>query len=332
MLIMQTAAGYMMSAALHTVTRLGVADQLASGPLAVAELAKRTHANPDALYRVLRPLIAAGIFAETSPKTITLTPASDFLRADHPNSIRDMILWVDSRFHYEVWADLEHSVRTGTPAVEHIYGKPCFAVFGDKPEVSETFNAGMTSLSSKIAPAVLEAYDFSRIGTLMDVAGGHGFVLCEILRAYPHMKGILFDVESVIEGAKCRVCDLKMDHRCETLTGDFFESIPMGADAYYLQHIIHDWPDDKALVILNNCRRALAGRKDGKLLVVDSVLTERPSPQFGNLLDLEMLLMPGGRERTEKEFRELFARAGFETTRVISMKASDSIIEAVLKG
>lgn len=329
---MQLAGGYMLSAVLHTVARLAVADHLSAGPQPVAELARRTNASADALYRLLRPLIAIGVFAEPSPKTIALTPASDMLRADHPQTLRDMVLWIDSRFHFEVWADLEHSVRTGTPAVEHLYGKPCFEIFDSKPEVAQTFNAGMTALSGKLASAILEVYDFSTIPTLMDVAGGHGQVLCEILRANPKMRGILFDVASVIDGAKCRVCDLRLDHRCETVVGDFFQQIPAGADAYYLQHIIHDWPDDKALTILGNCRRALQGKNGGKLLVVDSVLTEKPSPQFGNLLDLEMLLMPGGRERTEREFRELFARAGFEITRVIPMKASDSIIEAMLKG
>ncbi len=330
-LIMQIAGGYMMSAALHVITRLGVADHLTNGPLAVTELAARTQSHPDALYRVLRPLIATGIFSENSPRTIALSAPSELLRSDHPNSVRDMILWVDSPFHFEVWADLEQSVRTGTPAVERLYGKACFEVFESKPEVAQTFNAGMTALSAKLAAAILEAFDFAGIDTLMDVAGGHGQVLCEILRAHPNMKGILLDVASVIEGAKCRVCDLNLDKRCQTVVGDFFREIPAGADAYFLQHIIHDWPDEKALVILGNCRRALQGRRSGKLLVVDSVLTERPSPQFANLLDLEMLLMPGGRERTEKDFRALFARAGFEITRILPMKASDSIIEAVLK-
>ena len=325
---MQMASGYMMTAALHTITRLGVADHLASGPLGIDELAARTQSNADALYRVLRPLIATGVFAEPSPNTVALTPASELLRS---GAVRDLVLWISSRFHFHVWSDLEHSVRTGESAVEHLYHKPCFDVFLDQPELAALFNAGMTAISSRIAPALLEAYDFSGVGTLMDVAGGHGFVLCEVLRAYPNLKGILFDIESVIEGAKCRVCDLKMDHRCETVAGDFFQQIPAGADAYYLQHIIHDWPDDKALVILRNCARALQGRKDGRLLVVDAVLPEKPVMSFGTLLDLEMLLMPGGRERTEREFRELFSKAGFEITRIIAMKGGNDIIEARLK-
>lgn len=329
---MQAASGYMMSAVLHTVTKLGIADHLATGPLPIPELAKRCGADADALYRVLRPLIAVGMFAEPAPRSIALTSESELLRADHPNSVRDVILWIASRFHFHVWADLDYSARTGNTAVEHVYGKPCFEVFAENQEVSSTFNAGMTAFSASIAPTLLKAYDFSGIGTLMDVAGGHGFVLCEILRAYPRMKGILFDIESVIEGAKCRVCDLKMDHRCETVAGDFFQAIPAGADAYYFQHIIHDWPDDKAMVILRNVARALQGRSEGKLLVVDSVLPERIHPCFTNLLDLEMLLMPGGRERTEKELRDLFGQAGFEIVRIIPLKPGENcLIEAKLK-
>jgi hypothetical protein len=330
--IMQMASGYMMSAALHTVVKLGVADHLADGPLAIGELAARTGSNADALYRMLRPLIAIGVFAETAPKTIALADVSQLLRADHPRSMRDTLLWVTSPFHFTVWAEMESAVRTGEPAIELLYHKPCFEVFQEKPEVSATFNAAMTAMSARIAPALIEAYDFGSIGTLMDVAGGHGFVLCEVLRAYPKLQGILFDMESVIAGAKCRVCDLKMDQRCQTIAGDFFQEIPAGADAYYLQHIIHDWPDEKALSILNNCRRALQGRKDGRLLIVESILSEKPAPHFGNLLDLEMLLMPGGRERTESEYRQLLSRAGFEISRIVPMmKAPESVMEARLK-
>jgi hypothetical protein len=186
-------------------------------------------------------------------------------------------------------------------------------------------------MSRQLAPAVLEVYDFSGVDTLMDVAGGHGFILCEILSRYPSLKGILFDVPSVVDDPKCAQCLLNVNHRCRTIAGNFFEHIPGGADAYYMQHIIHDWDDEPALKILGNCRQALQGRKNGKLLVVDSVIPQTPEPHFGKLLDLEMLLMPGGRERTEPEFRTLFAKAGFEITRIVPTSRPDSIIEARLR-
>jgi hypothetical protein len=162
----------------------------------------------------------------------------------------------------------------------------------------------------------------------MDVAGGHGAILCEVLSRYPKMKGVLFDLPNVIQDATCHICNIKMDDRCQTIAGDFFEHIPAGADAYYMQHIIHDWADEPAVKILGNCRRALEDRAGGRLLIVDSVVPENSEPHLSKWLDLEMLLMPGGRERTEPEWRELLNKAGFEITRILPMKAAESIIEA----
>jgi hypothetical protein len=329
--LLQMGSGFMFTASLYPVAKLKIADLLADGPLPVTDLAQKTGSNADALYRVLRLLASAGVFAESAGKVFALTPMSDFLRADTPGSLRDMLLWMGNRFHFKVWSEMSYSIKTGKPAVEHVYGKPCFdAIFGD-PEIAYDFNTAMTCFSRQIAPALLEAYDFSGIGTLMDVAGGHGAILCEVLSRYPGMKGILFDMPNVIEEANCHICSLKMDHRCETVTGDFFEQIPSGADAYYMQHIIHDWADEPALKILANCRRALEGQKDGRLIIVDTVVPETSEPHFSKILDLEMLLMPGGRERTEREWRELFAKAGFEIARIVPMPAAESVIEARLR-
>ena len=329
--LMNMAGGFMFTAAIYAAAKFNIAELLAKGPRPVEELAAEAKCNADALYRVLRMLVTVGIFAEVAPRKMALTPAAEPLRGDVPGSKKDTILWIGNRFHFHVWAELPYSVETGKPAVEHVYGKPAFDCFTAMPDVAHDFNRAMTNLSAQIAPALLEAYDFTGIATLMDVAGGHGFVLCEILKQYPRMQGILFDVESVVEGAKCRLCDLQLEHRCTPAAGNFFESIPAGADAYYLQHIIHDWDDEKSLQILNNCRQALAGRKNGKLLVVDSVIQENSEPHFGKLIDLEMLLMPGGRERTEAEFRALFARAGFAITKIVPTKGAESVIEARLK-
>ena len=328
--LMQLACGYMFTAAIYTAAKLDVAGHLARGARTATELAAATGCQEDALYRVLRALVSVGVFAEISPRIFALTPMAEPLRSDLPGNVRDLVLWVGDRFHFHTWAEMPWSVQSGRPAVEHLYGKPCFECFDSMPDVARGFNAGMTCLSSRIVPALLEAYDFSGIGTLMDVAGGHGFVLCEVLRRYPQMKGILLDMASVIEGATCRICDLKMDHRCTPVAGDFFRHIPPGADAYYLQHILHDWDDARALHILDNCRQALAGRPHARLLVVDCVLTPGSEPHFGKLLDLEMLLLPGGRERTEPEFRALFERAGLRLTRIVPMKAAESVIEARL--
>ena len=330
--LMQMANGFIFTAALYPIAKLKIADLLVHGPMPVTELAQKTKSNVDALYRVLRLLASVGIFAELSGKVFALTPMSDCLRADAPGSMRDMVIFMGNPFHAKVWSDLSYSIETGKSAVEHVYGKPCFdAIFGD-PEIAYDFNMAMTCFSRQIAPVLLDAYDFSGIGTLMDVAGGHGAILCEVLSRYPAMKGILFDMPNVIEEATCHICSLNMDHRCETVTGDFFEQIPAGADAYYMQHIIHDWADEPALKILVNCRRALEGRKDGRLIIVDSVVPETSEPHFSKILDLEMLLMPGGRERTEREWRELFTKAGFEITQIVPMQAAESVIEARVRG
>jgi hypothetical protein len=326
--LMQMTSGFVLTAALYPIAKLKIADLLADGPLPVTELAQKTGSNADVLYRVLRLLASAGVFAESAGKVFALTPVSECLRADQPGSMRDLVLWMGNRFHFKVWSEMSYSIQTGQPAVEYVYGKSAFeAIFGD-PEIAYDFNTAMTCFSRQIAPALLEAYDFSGIGTLMDVAGGHGAILCEVLSQYPEMKGILFDMENVIEEATCHICSLNMDHRCQTITGNFFDEIPAGADAYYMQHIIHDWADELALKILENCHRALEGRKDGRLIIVDSVVPETSEPHFSKILDLEMLLMPGGRERTEGEWRELFDKAGFEITRIIPMQAAESVIEA----
>ena len=326
--MMQLAGGFGLTAALQAIVRLNIADLLAEGPLPVSELARRTESNEDILYRVMRLLASVGVFEELHGKLFGLTPMSGLLRTGVSGSLRDAVAWVGSRFHFQVWSELGHSVKTGQPAVEKVFGVNAFdAIYGD-PEVAYDFNMAMTCFSRQIAPAVLEAYDFSGVDTLMDVAGGHGAILCEILSQYPKMNGILFDVPEVIEEATCHVCSLKMEHRCEIVAGNFFDRIPAGADAYYMQHILHDWNDEKSLHILANCRRALEGKPNGKLLIVDSVVPENSQPHPSKWLDLEMLLMPGGRERTEGEWRELFGNAGFEITRILPMKVADSVIEA----
>ncbi len=329
--LMQIANGYLPSACLHVAVKLNIADLVAHGPRSVQALADETGTNADALYRVLRLLVSLGIFSEPQPRTIALSPAAELLRHDAAGSIRDMVVWVSNPFVMRVTSDLLHSVETGKPAIEHLYGKPAFECFASMPEVGCAFNEGMTAISAELAPAVLDAYDFSGVDTLMDVAGGHGFFLCEALQRYPQMKGILLEQPAVIEGAKCMLCELRLESRCQPVGGNFFEHIPAGADAYFMQHIIHDWSDEPALKILGNVRQALAGRPGGRLLLVDTVLPEDARPHPSKLLDLLMLMFPGGRERTEPEWRDLLARAGFTLTRIVPTKAPDSVIEAVTR-
>lgn len=326
--LIQAATGFMYTAAVYQAAKLGIADLLAEGPRPVSRLAEESGTNEDALYRVLRALATAGIFKETTPRTFDLTPAAAALQSGVPGSLRDLAVWLGNRFHFHVFAEMEHSLRTGRPAVEYVYGKPCFESLAEMPEVAREFNDAMTGISARVAPAVADAYDFSCIDTMVDVAGGHGRTLCEILERYPAMKGVVFDLEAVVEGAKEAIRRRGLERRCKTAAGNFFESVPPGADCYYMQHIIHDWDDEAALKILENCRRALEGKPGGRLVIVDAVLPENGTPHMAKLIDLEMLLMPGGRERTAREWRELLAQAGFRIAQIVETAAPESVIEA----
>lgn len=324
--VFQIAGGYILSSVLYVVAEAGVADHLAEGPRTSADLARATGTNEDALYRMLRLLSGVGVFEETSSRTFALTPSADLLRKKHPRSIRDLIVFIADPFHLNVYANLMESLRTGRPAGEKTVGMPVFEYFGRNPEYSEIFNRAMTNLSASVIPAAIEAYDFGGIGVLVDVAGGHGEVLMSILRAYPAMRGVLMDLEHVIEGAKPRIAQAGLADRVQLVGGDFFKSVPAG-DAYIMKHIIHDWDDDHAAQILRNIHTAM-GERSGKVILLEGVIRPGNVPDFGKIMDIEMLALPGGRERTAEEFGALFKRAGFELTSIVPTKSPVCVIEA----
>lgn len=319
----------MIAAALYPVTKLGIAELVADGPKPVSELAAETGAHEDALYRVLRALANVGIFQEVSPRTFGLSPAASLLRSDVAGSMRDLVLWMTNEFHFKTWGDMLHSVMTGRPSVEKVYGKTCFDVFPTLPETNVEFNNAMTNISAMTIPTILEAYDFSGIGTLVDLGGGHGLLISQILKHYPEMKGLLFDLPHVLEGAKPRIHRLGLESRLDTCPCNFFESIPAGGDAYIMQHILHDWTDEQCEVILKNLHKAISGKKNVKIIILDSLVNTDGAFDFTKWKDLEMLILPGGRERTEAEFRNLLQRSGFKLTRTIPLPSMVSILEAV---
>jgi len=326
--VLQIAMGYMASSALYVAIALNVPDELAGGPKDVSALARACGANEDALYRVLRLLASMGMFAEQGPRKFALTPASDLLRKDVPGSLRGMAVFLPDPFHLRVYAELMHSVMTGQPAADKALGVPVFEYLAQHPDYSRVFNDAMTALSAPVIGAAIEAYDFSTIGTLVDVAGGHGEVLMSILKACPNVRGILADVDHVIEGAKPRIAAAGLSSRCEAVAIDFFKSVPAGGDAYVMKHIIHDWDDERASLILRNIGTAM-GSKRGKVILLEMVLRGAGELDLGKLLDIEMLAMPGGRERSAEEFKALFARSGFEMTKVVPTKSPLSVVEAV---
>jgi hypothetical protein len=325
--ITQLAFGALMSQALYVAAKLGVADLLAEKPQPVSALSKTTNTNERALYRVLRSLASIKIFEETEPKVFSLTPLAELLRSDAPGSMRDGVIFTGEEWHWRVWGNMLHSVQTGKPAWGRVHGAEVFDYFAANPEQSEIFNRAMTVASTSVAPLVAEAYDFSGINRLADIAGGHGYLLAQILKANPNVKGILFDVPPVIAGASALLEEEGVDGRVEKVSGDFFVAVPKGADAYIMKSIIHDWDDERAGRILQNINAAMS--PEGKVLIVDSVIPENNEPHFSKLLDLEMLVSPGGVERTATEYRELLAAAGLRLTNIIQTKSPYSIIEAV---
>jgi hypothetical protein len=282
--------------------------------------------NPRALYRLMRLTAAFGILAEMPGGVFAQTPMSELLSRISPHSLRAWCLFSGHEVESRCWENLDYSIKTGKPAVEHLYGKPAFELFESTPALGALFNEAMTSLSSMDSPAVVDAYSFDGIGSICDVAGGHGLLLATILEKRGAMKGALYEMESVLAGAANGPLKPFAD-RCSFVSGNMFESVPAGFDAYILKHIIHDWPDDDCLKILKACRAGV--RPGGKLLIVENVIDDSPRSVVGKILDLEMLLFPGGLERTEAQFRDLLGRATWALTRIIPTAAPQSVIEAI---
>jgi hypothetical protein len=322
----QMAFGALLTQALYVAAKLGVADLLAGGERPVAELARATGTHERSLYRVLRSLAGAGVFRETGAKTFALTPLAEPLRSDAPASVRNGVIFMGEQWHFNVWGNMMHSVRTGRPAWGHTHGAEVFDYFAANPEQAEIFNGAMTDMSVGTAPAVVEAYDFSGFDTLADIAGGHGYLLSQILKASPGLSGILFDVAPVIEGAGALLEREGVDERVERVAGDFFASVPR-ADAYVMKHIIHDWDDERAAAILKNINAAMG--PEGRVLIVETVVPEGNEPHYSKVLDLEMLTSPGGIERTAEEYAALLAAAGLKLSRIVPTRSPFSIVEAV---
>ncbi len=322
----QMITGYWTSQAIYAVAKFGIADLLNDGPRSVDDLAEASSTNADALYRLLRALASIGIFSESSPKEFSLTPLAEPLRSDVEGSKRALALMSGDE-QFQAWAEIVYSIQTGNTAFDKVFGKPIFDYLSEKPDKARIFDAAMTGIHGRETGDVLDAYDFSGVEVLADIGGGNGSNISSILKQYPAMNGVLFDLPHVVERAKERVDAVGVSDRCQLISGNFFESVPEGADAYLMRHIIHDWDDEKSLTILRNCHSAMP--TDGKLLVVESVIPPGNEQFAGKFLDLVMLLIPGGKERTESEYRALLNEAGFELSRIVPTNTELSIVEGV---
>jgi hypothetical protein len=322
------AIGYWVARLVHVAAQLRLADLLKGGPRTPEDLAKAAGVQPLALFRVLRALASIGVFAETTGRRFKLTPLGATLQTGVPASMHGWALMINENWGWDAWKELLYGVKTGEVPFLKAHGVPIFDYLETHPADLEVFGESMTNLSRTQNPAVAAAYKFSGLRTLVDVAGGHGSLLATILKSHPKLKGVLFDLRSVIARAATdqHVTAKGIAERCRLESGNFFESVPKGGDAYIMKFILHDWNDEACVKILANCRAAM--NEKGKVLVVDHVIAPGNDPGWGKLLDIQMLII-GGRERTKKEFAELFAAAGLKLARVMATKCSLSIVEGI---
>jgi hypothetical protein len=321
--------GYWISQAVYAAARLGIADLVANGPKAAADLAKATGTRPEPLARLLRALASLGVFRETKDGVFARTALSDTLRTGVPQSMKSLALMTCRGYNWLPWANLTEGITNGGVPFDELHGMKFFEYLEGHADDLKVFGEAMTSVSGVENPAVAKAYDFSRFRTLVDVGGSHGHMLAEILREHRKLRGILFDQPSVIARAReaGHVTAKEVASRLAFSSGSFFEDVPAGADGYVMKYILHDWTDDLCVEILSNCRAAMA--PGGRVLVVDSVIAPGNNPSWGKLLDLNMLVVTGGKERTAKEFAELFARAGLALKKIHPTECDLSIVEAV---
>jgi 2-polyprenyl-3-methyl-5-hydroxy-6-metoxy-1,4-benzoquinol methylase len=315
--------GFIVSQALRVVADLKIPDQLAEGERTVDDLATQTESNAEALYRILRVLCAEGVFLETSARCFALTEVGAALRSDHRSSPRDLIRMVN-REPYLAFSRLGHSVSTGLPAFDEVFGKARFDWLASHPDDAVLFQQAMVGLSQGGNDAVAEAYDFGRFSRVVDVGGGHGQLLSAILARHPKTSGVLFDLPATVQAAR-DVASASLP-RTEFVAGSFFDSVPTGADVYILKKVIHDWDDEHSITILRNCREAVAA--NGRVLIAETIIPEGSEPDPIKLIDANMLVVTGGRERTEAEYASLFAAAGLEMQRVVPASRSISVLES----
>ena len=320
--------GYWVSRLVYIAAKLKLADLLKGGPRTVDDLATAAGVPAPALYRVLRALASVGVFAETKDRRFKLTPLAATLQTGVPASMNAFAQFIVENYWFDAWNQLLYGVKTGELPFLKAHRVPFFEYLEQRPDDLQVFGEAMTSLSATENPAVAAAYEFSRFRTLVDVAGGHGSLLATILKGNPKLKGVLFDLPSVIAraGQDRHVTAKGIAERCTLEPGDFFESVKKGGDAYIMKYILHDWDDERSVRILGNCRAAM--NEKGKILVVDNVIQPGNGPSWGKLLDINMLVI-GGRERTKQEFAALFKRAGLKLTRVVATRCPLSIVEGV---
>jgi hypothetical protein len=324
--LFQMTTGYWVSQAIYVAAKLGIADLLKDGPQSCVALSTATGAEATSLFRLMRALASVGVFSQLGGDRFALSRLAESLQTEVHGSLRAMVITL-GEIHYQACGNLLHSVQTGSPAFNHVFGASLFDYLRQNVDAADAFNQGMANVSSMLAYAVLMAYDFAGITSIVDIGGGQGKLLERILQFNPDIRGTVFDTASTIQRAQQELGNNASGRRCSYVTGDFFTSVPQGADAYLLCGVIHDWDDSRAVRILRNCRKAMT--KNSRVLLVDMIVADAASASFSKLLDLNMLVMNGGRERTTAEFCALLNAADYTLTRIVPTMAPQSVIEAI---
>jgi hypothetical protein len=319
--------GTIIATSLALAAELGIADHLADGPRSSEELAQATSTHPRSLYRLLRLLCSVGVFTEIQTDSFAQTPLSECLRTGVPGSMRSWLRMIGLKVRYHTHAEALHSIKTGEPAFKRVTGMEFFDYLAAHPDEGEIFNQAMNDMGKVVAAAVAQSYDFSGVGKIIDVGGGHGTLIAAILQKYPQMTGILFDSPHVAERARESIASAGLARRCEVVGGDFFKSVPAGCDAYLLRWIIHNWDHEHAITLLRNCRQAMGA--SGRLLLIEMVIPKGNDPHPGKFLDFIMLTAQSGQERTEEEYDSLLREVDLRLNKVEPTGSPLSIIEAV---
>jgi ubiquinone/menaquinone biosynthesis C-methylase UbiE len=325
LVMLQLMSGFWISRCIYIVAKLGLADLVKDGPRTAADLAKDSGTHEASLFRVLRALACVNVLTQDELDRFGDTPVLATLRSDAPGTLRSFAMTELGEEHYPAWGELMHSVKTGGIAFDHAFGKDVWEFFKEHPDNAKIFNDAMSGMTAQANDALHAVYDFAGIETILDIGGGHGGLITSILKRNPQMRGILFDSPQVIDGAKQALASSDFADRCEVVGGNFFEAVPEGADAHILKWIIHDWNDEQSVAILKNSHRAM--KSGGKLILVEAVVPPGNEMHFSKFMDLNMLVMTGGRERTESEFRRLYDAAGFRLTRIVPTESPFSVIE-----
>ena len=326
--LVQMATAHWMSHVLYVAAKLGLADHLSKGRTRVDDLAAATKTHSLSLGRFLRALGHLGLVTEDGASRFTLTPLGEALKTGAPGAARSAILTLASPWITSGWERLLDSVQTGRPGLEQALGMPIFDWLAQHPEEASLFSETMVSFHGAEPTAVAAAYDFSRMTTIVDVGGATGNLLATILDRCPESRGILYDLPHVVRDAPKLIQGRGLADRVTIVSGSFFDGVPSGGDAYLLSHIIHDWTEAQCLTILSHCRRAMAPAS--RVLIIEMLLPSGNTPHPGKMLDMMMLVGPGGQERTEPEYRVLLSKAGLRLTKVVPTDSAVSIVEAMI--